>query len=83
VLVAGLEKPSFKSNLFRGKICDNFLEFEKGLFEKIDLDPSSEYESYFSPNNFKKNEIDNELKEIELKNAVFEPVIEDMFFTLD
>jgi hypothetical protein len=51
------------------------------LIEKNDFDLSSDYETYISPP--KKQNYDKELKEIELANAVFEPLAENMFFTLD
>jgi hypothetical protein len=43
------------------------------------LDPSSEYDNILMG----KGKTENKLKEIELKNAIFLPVIEDMFFSLD
>jgi hypothetical protein len=76
-----LEAPSSKSNFYKGKIVIT-LDFEKGLLiEKNDFDLSSDYETYISPP--KKQNFEKGLKEIELVNAVFEPLLEDLFFTLD
>jgi hypothetical protein len=48
----------------------------------LDLEPSSDYENLII-SKAKKSEMETQLKAIELKNAMFNPVVEDMFFTLD
>jgi hypothetical protein len=44
------------------------------------MDPSSDYDNILMSKG--KSEM-NKLKAIELKNAMFLPIVEDMFFTLD
>lgn len=57
------------------------LDFGKGLFDqKLDFDPSSDMDTYKV---IKKNNFDVELKEIEIKSAMFNTVPEDLFFSLD
>lgn len=58
-----------------------YLGFGKGLFdEKLDFEPSSDMETFRV---VKKQNFDDELKEIEIKSAMFNAVPEDMFFSLD
>merc|ERR1711976_572817 len=55
--------------------------FGKGLFdEKLDFDPSSDMDNFKVS---KKAKFDTEIKEIEIKNAMFNPLEEDIFFSLD
>jgi hypothetical protein len=46
----------------------------------LDLDPSSDYDNILMSKG--KNEM-NKLKEMEISNAIFLPVEEDIFFSLD
>ncbi len=58
-----------------------FLDFGKGLFdEKHDFEPSDDMDDFKI---IKKNAFDTELKEIEIKNAMFDTVREDLFFSID
>ena len=63
------------------KIFNHFKDFGKGLFdEKVDFDPSDDMDNFKI---FKKQSFDYELKEIEIKSAIFNAVPEDLFFSLD
>jgi hypothetical protein len=65
------------------------LDFGKGLFNaKFDFDASEEFDNFKIPTLKQKEkiqiQIENiELKEIEIKNAMFDVVQEDIFFSLD
>jgi len=61
----------------------NFMSnFDLGLFaKKQDLDFSSDYNSYKLP--YKKDSFDSDLKEIQIKSAMFNEVPEDLFFLLE
>ena len=57
------------------------LDFGKGLFDaKLDFDLSDNLDTYKIQ---KQSNFEVELKEIELKSALFNAVPEDMFFSLD
>jgi hypothetical protein len=59
----------------------NYLDFGKGLFdEKLDFDPSENVDTYKI---YKKTNFETELKEIEIRSAMFNSVPEDIFFYLD
>lgn len=58
-----------------------YLDFGKGLFdEKLDFDPSEDLDSFKV---MKKKNFDNELKEIQIKSAIFNTISEDLYFSLD
>ncbi len=59
-----------------------FLDFGKGLFlEKNDFSPSSDFGFHVPA--YKKDIFDVELKEIQIKSAMFNEVPEDVFFSLN
>ena len=63
-----------------------FLDFGQGLFgeERIDLEISENFDNYKIPKNKSvANYEADELKEIELKSAMFNAVQEDIYFSLD
>jgi len=79
------DKPAFKKclngTLYKILIFNFKLDFGKGLFDaKLDLDLSDNMETYKIQ---KQPHFEVELKEIELKSALFNAVPEDMFFSLD
>ena len=80
----GDDKPTFKK-CYSGKFANyNYfilIDFGKGLFdEKLDFDHSDEMENFKV---VKKQNFDFELREIEIKSAIFNTIPEDMFFSLD
>jgi len=78
-------KEKKEENIDKNSIsCKLFAKnFGKGLFEaKVDFTPSSDFEGFHLPS-YRKDTFEADLREIQLKSAMFNEVPEDMFFVLN